>query len=51
MAGALRDAKLAVELHMLPEGGHGYGIRPGKIAAETWTVLAENWLKRTLQVK
>jgi acetyl esterase/lipase len=49
MAGALRDAKVPVELHIYPEGGHGYGLRPGKLAAVSWTRLAENWLKRTLQ--
>jgi acetyl esterase/lipase len=48
MAGALRDAKLPVELHFLPEGGHGYGLRPGKVAAETWPILAEKWLTRTV---
>ena len=48
MAGALRNAKLSVELHLLPVGGHGYGLRPGKVAAETWTQLVERWLNRTL---
>lgn len=48
MAGALRDAKLHVELHFLPDGGHGYGLRPGKLAAETWPVLAEKWLGRVV---
>jgi acetyl esterase/lipase len=48
MAGALRDAKVPVELHFYPTGGHGYGLRPGNPAAETWTKLAENWLSRTL---
>jgi hypothetical protein len=38
-------------MHLLPEGGHGYGLRPGKHAAETWPVLAEDWLKRTLNQK
>jgi len=51
MAGALRDAKLSVELHLFPDGGHGYGLRPGKLAGETWPVLAEKWLIRTLQTK
>src|SRR5664279_506994 len=51
MATALRNAKLPVELHLLPEGGHGYGVRPGKIAAETWPLLAEHWLKRTLHLE
>jgi len=49
MAGALRNAKLLVELHLLNTGGHGYGLRPGKIAAETWPILAEKWLKTTLK--
>jgi len=49
MAGALRDAKVPVELHIYPKGGHGYGLRKGSLAAETWTKLAENWLKRILQ--
>ena len=45
MAGALRNAKLPVELHMLATGGHGYGLRPGKVAATTWPLLAEKWLR------
>lgn len=51
MAGALRNAKLQVELHLLPVGGHGYGLRPGKAAAETWPVLAEKWLRSVLKEK
>jgi acetyl esterase/lipase len=46
MAGALRTAKLPVELHLMPTGGHGYGLRPGKDAPETWPRLAEKWLDR-----
>jgi acetyl esterase/lipase len=49
MAGALRDAKLPVELHLLPTGGHGYGLRQGSLAAETWPLLAEKWLRLTLK--
>jgi acetyl esterase/lipase len=51
MTGALRNAKLPVELHILPFGEHGYGLRPGKIAAETWPLLAEKWLKSVLKTK
>jgi acetyl esterase/lipase len=49
MAGALRNTKLPVELHILASGGHGYGLRPGKIAAETWPLLAETWLKSVVK--
>jgi acetyl esterase/lipase len=51
MAGALRNGKLSVELHMMNNGGHGYGLRPGKIAAETWPILAGIWLKTNLKEK
>ncbi len=48
MAGALRDAKIPIELHLYPEGGHGYGLRAGNPAAEAWPPLAEKWLERTV---
>lgn len=48
MAGALRDAEIPVELHLLPKGGHGYGLREGNVAGETWPGLAETWLKSIL---
>ncbi|WP_202928151.1 alpha/beta hydrolase [Cyclobacterium salsum] len=46
MAGALRDKNLPVTLHLLSEGGHGYGMRKGNNAAETWPGLAEKWLRQ-----
>ncbi|MCD6331910.1 MAG: alpha/beta hydrolase fold domain-containing protein [Bacteroidales bacterium] len=48
MAQALRDAKVPVELHILPSGGHGYGLRAGKEAAETWPGLMAAWLSKTV---
>ncbi len=45
MATSLRDAKVPVELHFLAEGGHGYGLRSGNTAAETWPKLLEEWLE------
>lgn len=48
MATALRDNKVPVELHFLPHGGHGYGLRPGNIAAETWPDLVEIWFNNLL---
>ncbi len=51
MSTALRDHNIPVELHFLPTGGHGYGLRAGNIAAETWPSLAENWLNKTVLSK
>jgi acetyl esterase/lipase len=48
MAGAMRDTKRQAELHLLSSGGHGYGLRQGIRAAETWPSLAEKWLAGTL---
>ena len=49
MAQALRNTGVPVELHLLPEGGHGYGLRKGNNAGETWPALAENWLHKILK--
>jgi acetyl esterase/lipase len=49
MAQAMRNAKLPVELHLLPSGGHGYGLRSGNGAAETWPILAEKWLNQVIK--
>ncbi|MBJ2175907.1 alpha/beta hydrolase fold domain-containing protein [Aureibaculum sp. A20] len=48
MATALRDKKVPIELHMLAKGGHGYGLRAGNIAAETWPTLAAKWMENWL---
>lgn len=48
MAGALRDAKVPVELHFYANGGHGYGLRAGNSAADVWPVLAQKWLEKTV---
>lgn len=48
LATALQKAKANVELHMLPAGGHGYGMSPGNKAAETWPILLAWWLKEHL---
>lgn len=49
MAKALRDAKVDVELHFLPKGGHGYGLRKGNVAAETWPGLAQKWINNMIR--
>ena len=51
MTTALRDAKVPVEMHLLAKGGHGYGLRSGNIAGETWPKLAETWLKNIIAGK
>ncbi len=45
---ALHDAKVPLELHVYPNGGHGYGLRRGNPAAEAWPMLAEKWMMQIL---
>ena len=42
---ALKKAKIPVELHVYPSGGHGYGLRPTKEAVTTWPKRAEEWMQ------
>ena len=51
MAAALREAKVSVEAHIYPIGGHGYGLRPGNQAAITWPALAKKWLGDFVLIK
>ena len=50
-AKALKDAKVSVELHVYPTGGHGYGLRPSRNMVSHWPeraaewMQAQNWLK------
>ncbi|WP_235297600.1 alpha/beta hydrolase [Portibacter marinus] len=46
LAKALQENKTTVDFHMLAEGGHGFGMREGVEAAETWPLLLEKWLKK-----
>ncbi|MGJ8641440.1 MAG: alpha/beta hydrolase [Opitutaceae bacterium] len=48
MSSALRIQKVPFELHIFPEGGHGFGMRPGSRAAEAWPKLCESWMQVTL---
>ena len=43
IAEAMRRAKAPIELHYLPRGGHGYGMRSG--VGLIWPKLAEKWLE------
>jgi len=42
---ALKNAKVPVELHIYPTGGHGYGLRPSKEAVVSWPARAAEWLE------
>ena len=42
---ALRTAKVPVELHVYPTGGHGYGLRPSKELVTTWPQRAADWMR------
>jgi acetyl esterase/lipase len=48
LAMAMRDVKANAELHIVPKGGHGYGMTPGNKAAEAWPRLLKPWLKEHL---
>lgn len=43
---ALKAAKVPVELHLFPDGGHGYGLRQRGKTTDVWPGLAAAWLKR-----
>ncbi len=42
---ALQHAKVPVELHIYPTGGHGYGLRPTKETVTTWPKRVEEWMQ------
>jgi acetyl esterase/lipase len=43
---ALKAAKVPVELHIFPNGGHGYGLRKKGKTTDVWPDLAAAWLAR-----
>ena len=42
---ALKHAKVPVEMHLYPDGGHGYGLRPSAQLISSWPKRAEEWLR------
>lgn len=44
-AKALQLAKVSVELHLYPTGGHGYGLRPSPNMVSHWPERAAEWMK------
>ena len=43
---ALKAAKVPVEMHLFPNGGHGYGLRKKGKTTDVWPDLATAWLAR-----
>jgi len=49
-ATALRNVKVPVEMHLYPQGGHAFGLRPTSFPITTaWPKLVMEWL-RTMKV-
>ncbi len=42
---ALQQAKVPMELHVYPTGGHGYGLRATKDYVTTWPQRAADWMR------
>ncbi len=42
---ALKAAKIPVEMHLYPQGGHGYGLRKTSLEVTNWPARAEEWLR------
>jgi acetyl esterase/lipase len=43
---ALKNLKIPAEIHVYPQGGHGYGMRTaGKGSLASWPAAMEGWLK------
>ena len=42
---ALKAAKVPMELHVYPLGGHGYGLRPTGNPVTTWPARAVDWMQ------
>lgn len=46
---ALKAAKVPAELHIFPDGGHGYGMRKKGKSTDVWPDLAAIWLSRVVK--
>jgi acetyl esterase/lipase len=42
---ALKRAKVAAELHVYAQGGHGFGVRKSNLPCSTWTDRCVAWLQ------
>jgi acetyl esterase/lipase len=42
---ALKKAGVPVEMHLYPQGGHAFGVRPTNLPIARWPQLVESWLR------
>jgi acetyl esterase/lipase len=42
---ALKQGAIPAEMHLFPDGGHGYGLRRSAARVTGWPALAEAWLR------
>lgn len=42
---ALQKVKVPAELHLYPQGGHGYGLRRTELPVTTWPDRVADWMK------
>ena len=42
---ALKNAGVPVEMHLYPNGGHAFGLRPTKFPITEWPALVDKWLE------
>ena len=41
-----KKAGRSAELHVFPDGGHGFGMNKRGFSCDVWTDLMEAWMKR-----
>jgi acetyl esterase/lipase len=42
---ALKNAKVPAEMHLYPNGGHGYGLRRTEVTVTTWPDRVADWMQ------
>ncbi|MBE6357211.1 MAG: alpha/beta hydrolase [Lentisphaerae bacterium] len=47
----LQKSGVPAELHIWPEGGHGYGVMIRNKPTDDWCAIAEKWFRRTAGLK
>lgn len=47
----LKQNNVPAELHIFPQGGHGYGLRPTEQRVTQWPTLATGWLQKEILVE